>query len=86
MHLSLAPEGGFAVFRISNTTTELQASDVPRLFERFWRKEASRSGGEHLGLGLCLAQTFARAMGWTLEARFDEPARLTFTLVGPRSA
>lgn len=57
--------------RIANTAGELTPSDVAQLFERFWRKEAARSGGEHVGLGLSLAQIFARVMGWRLEAALE---------------
>ncbi|MEX2043751.1 MAG: HAMP domain-containing sensor histidine kinase, partial [Opitutus sp.] len=85
VEISLAGEDGRAVLRIANSTTELEDADLPRLFERFWRKEISRSGGEHLGLGLCLAHTFALAMGWTLTARLEPgtPRRIEFTLRGP---
>lgn len=74
---------GRVALRITNTTTDLEPADVPRLFERFWRKETSRTGGTHLGLGLPIARTFAEAMGWTLTASSDAPQRLTFTLASP---
>ena len=67
---------------VSNTTVDLAADDVPRLFDRFWRKEAARSGGQHFGLGLPLARTFAGAIGWTLVARLEDGNRLVFTLGG----
>lgn len=68
---------------MANTANELDAADLPKLFDRFWRKEAARSGGVHVGLGLALSQTFAKAMGWELAASFDEQRRLVFTLAGP---
>lgn len=85
VELSVAGEAGHAVIRVANTTTELEEGDLPRLFERFWRKEAARTGGEHLGLGLCIAQSFARAMGWSLTAQLlpGTPRRIEFTLRGP---
>lgn len=85
VEISLSGEAGHAVIRIANTTSEIEEADLPRLFERFWRKEASRSGGEHLGLGLCLAHAFAVAMGWTLTVRLEPgfPRRIEFTLGGP---
>lgn len=56
-------EGRGYRLRIANPAGDLKAEDVARLFERFWRKEAARSGGgEHVGLGLSLAQMFAAAM------------------------
>ncbi len=74
---------GSAVVSIANTTNDLGGDDLPKLFDRFWRKEASRSGGSHLGLGLSLARAFAKAMNWTLTAAFDGQGRLAFTLTGP---
>ncbi len=74
---------GRAVVSIANTTNDLGGDDLPKLFDRFWRKEASRSGGLHLGLGLSLARAFAKAMNWTLTAAFDGQGRLVFTLTGP---
>jgi len=69
--------------RIRNSTEKLLPEDVAKIFDRFWRKEEARSGGKHFGLGLSLAQMFARAMGWTLTASMDEQRRLEFTLMGP---
>jgi len=76
--------GDTVALHIANTTDELAEEDVPRLFDRFWRKDGARTGGQHLGLGLSLAQNFAQAMGWKLTARL-EPAdgRVVFSLTGP---
>jgi len=68
---------------VANTAEELRPEDLPRLFDRFWRKEAARTGGAHLGLGLALSRSFAAAMGWTLTAEFDAAHRLAFVLAGP---
>ncbi len=72
---------------IANAAPDLAAEDVARLFDRFWRKEAARSGGGvHVGLGLSLARAFAESMGWTLAATYSADGRLTMTLVGPAAA
>ena len=76
---------GRVALRITNTTADLESTDVPQLFERFRRKEKARSGGTHLGLGLPIARTFAEAMGWTLTATCDAPQQLTFVLTSPRA-
>ncbi len=77
---------GGAVVSIANTPNDLGVQDLPMLFDRFWRKESSRSGGVHLGLGLSLGRAFARAMNWTLTAAFDGQGRLVFTLKSPDGA
>jgi two-component system sensor histidine kinase QseC len=69
---------------VSNTVTDFRAEDVGRLFQRFWRKESARSGGQHVGLGLTLSLAFAQAMGWTLSATLAEPDRLEMKLEAPR--
>jgi len=66
--------------RFINTARGLEAADVGRLFDRFWRKEVARSGGLHVGLGLPLSRAFAEAMGWTLQARQLPEDRLEITL------
>jgi two-component system sensor histidine kinase QseC len=65
--------------QVANPAGSLVPEDVPRLFDRFWRKEAARTGGEHAGLGLNLACAFASAMAWRLTAAL-ESGRLVFTL------
>ena len=86
IEIGVASADGRVALRITNTTADLEAADVPRLFDRFWRKENARTGGTHLGLGLAIARTFAEAMGWTLTATSDAPQRLTFTLTSPPAA
>jgi two-component system sensor histidine kinase QseC len=65
---------------ITNSTVGLVPEDVGRLFERFWRRDESRSGGEHTGLGLSLSRAFAEALGWRLNASLGSDHNLTFTL------
>ncbi len=83
VEVSLAVAGPTASLRVVNAVENLNAADVARLFDRFWRKEEARSGGRHFGLGLSLAQMFAEAMGWTLSAELVSGGKLAFTLAGP---
>ena len=70
---------------ISNDAADLSMEDLDRLFERFWRGDPSRSGGTHVGLGLPLARSFARALGGDLTASLDG-GRLVMTLQVPRAS
>ena len=54
-----------------NTVRGLTEEDMPRLFERFWRRDAARTGGRHHGLGLCVARAAAEASGCSLSAQLD---------------
>jgi signal transduction histidine kinase len=70
--IRVSGEGTRTTIRVENPTDNLMPADAERLFERFWRKDPARSGGQHFGLGLALAATCAQAMGWTLTATVDE--------------
>lgn len=86
LELGIERNGSVVVLRVANPAEDIVAADVTKLFEPFWRKEAARTGGQHVGLGLSLSQTFAAAMQWTLSATLDEERRLVFVLAGPAAA
>ncbi len=71
---------------VANAAPDLTPTDTAHLFERFWRKEAARSGGVHMGLGLALVREFARAMGWEVHARLEPPQTLVIALLAPLQA
>ena len=71
IRIAFAGGGQAGAFSVGNPAGNLEAADTPKLFDPFWRKEAARSGGHHVGLGLSLSRTFAVAMGWTLSATHD---------------
>jgi signal transduction histidine kinase len=48
---------------VVNSNRSLTAEDLIHAFEPFWRKDAARSDGLHAGLGLSLAQAYARLLG-----------------------
>lgn len=67
--------------RLSNETEALREADLPRVFDRLWRHDASRSGS-HCGLGLTLARSHAAQLGYEIQARFIGPTRVEFSLRG----
>jgi two-component system sensor histidine kinase QseC len=71
---------GLLTLRVINTVENLGESDLPHLFERFWRRDPARSPDGHTGLGLSLARVFAQSLGCKLTAGFAGPARLALTL------
>lgn len=76
-------QNGNFTLGVTNSVQQLDAEDMPHLFERFWRKDAARSTGEHAGLGLPLARAFATSLGYTLSAALNGDGHLTMTLAGP---
>lgn len=65
---------------LTNEAPDIRPEDLPRLFEPFWRRDESRTGSRHRGLGLAIVETLAREMGLRIEARLESPGRITFAL------
>ena len=53
---------------IRNPAGDLTSDDLPSLFDRFWRKDAARTGYGHSGLGLSLVRGFCDLLGWRITA------------------
>lgn len=64
------PSGTVVLFENSNAA--LQAEDLPHLFEPFWRKDAARADGQHVGLGLSLVKAYCNAIGADIDAALVE--------------
>lgn len=62
IEFALRREGGTAVLRVANTGAGIPAEALPRVFERFYRCDASHSAAvDGCGLGLSIAQWIASA-------------------------
>ena len=81
--LSLRAERSQAVLSVSNGSGghPIPPEELPRLFERFYRADASRGEQSGFGLGLPIAQAIAKEHHGALRAESDEKTtRFTFTL------
>jgi len=63
--------------RTSNQAPNLQQDDLPKLFERFWRKSSSRGVEVHSGLGLSIVQACAQMLGAECHASLNKDQVLT---------
>ena len=81
--LSLRTERNQAILSVSNGSGghPIPPEELPRLFERFYRADASRGEQSGFGLGLPIAQAIAREHHGALRAESDQQTtRFTFTL------
>jgi two-component system, OmpR family, sensor kinase len=72
-------EGNMAVLMVSDTGRGISAEDMPRVFERFYRADSSRSSG-NAGLGLAISKAIVSAHGGTIDVANEEHAGAVFTV------
>ncbi len=74
VRLSAERSDGEVAFSVADTGVGIEAQDLTRVFERFYKADRSRSGGG-TGLGLAIAKHIVQAHGGRIEARSDGPGR-----------
>jgi two-component system sensor histidine kinase BaeS len=78
---------GRLTIEVADTGTGIDAADLPKIFDRFWRADGSRTrstGGS--GLGLAIARKLAEAHGGTISVSSTAGAGSTFTVRMPVAA
>ena len=84
IRVELWREGAVAKLEVSDTGVGMPEADLPRIFERFYRAEAS--GGrsiEGTGIGLALVQELVKLHGGSIEAKSELGNGSTFTISIP---
>jgi len=77
-------ERGQAAVAVRDTGPGIEERHLPRLFEPFYRADGARGGsGDHVGLGLALADWIARAHGGRLTVESHVGKGSVFTLSVP---
>ena len=82
--VALATAGDDRTIEVSDNGPGIAADDLPHLFERFYRVDASRarrSGGS--GLGLSIVQAIAEAHGGSVRVESSQGKGAAFTIVLP---
>lgn len=82
VRMSVSCEPAQVAITMTNVALNLLSEDVPRMFDRFWRKDAARTGGQHTGLGLSLAKALAGVLGLRLSARLRDNKIFEITVGG----
>ncbi|MEW5940388.1 MAG: ATP-binding protein [Chloroflexota bacterium] len=80
--LSAKEDGKSVVFSVQDTGVGIPSDDLPRIFERFYRVEKSRTGSG-TGLGLSIAKHIVEAHGGKIWAESEEGKGSTFHFAIP---
>jgi two-component system phosphate regulon sensor histidine kinase PhoR len=78
INISAKRDNNNIMVSISDTGIGIPADDLPRIFERFYKADKSRSGGG-TGLGLAIAKRIVEAHGGKIWAESIEGKGATFT-------
>jgi two-component system OmpR family sensor kinase len=77
----LATEGAHAVMSVADQGPGISVSELPYLFERFFRGSAARAGAPSgVGLGLALSQAIVHAHGGRIDASNQPGGGALFTV------
>lgn len=82
--LAAATDGTHVTFRVHDRGPGIPAEQLPHIFERFYRGQASRTG-RGAGLGLAIARELVEAQGGTIAVESAPGAGSTFTIVLPHA-
>lgn len=82
--VSLEKAGKKAKLTVHNTGSYIPPEELSHVFERFYRADKSRTGGDSSGLGLAIVQTVVESMKGTVTAESSEESGTAFTVLLPR--
>jgi signal transduction histidine kinase len=77
--LSAAPSGGGVALTVQDSGEGIAAEDLPRVFERYYRGDASRTG-----LGLAIAKGIVEAHGGRITVHSERGQGARFTMILPK--
>lgn len=86
IHITVENEPGTAVLSVSDTGPGISSTDLPHIFERFYRVDKARSGAQgHSGLGLAIARAIVEHHGGTITVGSEPGKGSTFQIRLPEA-
>lgn len=80
VRVGVEADGLTVVLRVADDGIGIAPADLPRVFERFFKADRSRSSGGGTGLGLAIVRHIVEGHGGTIEVTSIEGAGATFTV------
>ncbi|MES1180446.1 MAG: ATP-binding protein, partial [Verrucomicrobiota bacterium] len=80
VRVKLEAEAGLAVLMVADTGQGIAPENLPRVFERFYRADLSRTGAGNAGLGLSICKAIVEAHGGTIEVSSEAGQVSQFTV------
>jgi signal transduction histidine kinase len=74
-----------AILTVTDTGSGISPTELPKIFERFYRGDLSRSPGKGFGLGLALAKEIVEAHGGKIEVKSEIGRGSAFTMILPKT-
>ena len=76
-------EDGLLKVSVSDTGIGISETDLPRIFQRFFHKEAQSESGEGIGLGLSISKSIAKFHNGDIEVKSKPREGAVFTVILP---
>jgi len=76
-------EDGLLKVSVSDTGIGISEADLPRIFQRFFHKEAQSESGEGIGLGLSISKSIAKFHNGDIEVKSKPREGAVFTVILP---
>ena len=80
VRVKLESQNGLPVLTVVDTGQGIAPENLPRVFGRFFRADASRTGAGNAGLGLAISKAIVEAHGGAMEVASEEKSGTTFTV------
>lgn len=83
--VTLGENGGDIITEVEDDGIGISEEDLPRIWERFYQADPSRTSGSNMGLGLSMVKWIAECHGGSVSVKSKLGVGSTFTFIMPKS-